>query len=50
MKTKTSKSKPSEFTISSAELSRFGMGVMNKALKVVNSAKKGRITIKIERE
>jgi len=50
MKTKTSKSKPREFTISSAELSRFGMGVMNKALKVVNTAKKGRITIKIERE
>ncbi len=50
MKTKTSKSKPREFTISSAELSRFGMGVMSKALKVVNTAKKGRITIKIERE
>ncbi len=48
MKTKTSK--PREFTISSAELSRFGTGVMNKALKVVNTAKKGRITIKIERE
>ncbi len=50
MKTKISKSKPREFTISSAELSRLGMGVMNKALKVVNSAKKGKITIKIERE
>ena len=50
MKTKTLKSKPREFTISSAELSRFGTGVMNKALKVVNTAKKGRITIKIERE
>ena len=50
MKTKTSKSKPREFTISSAELSRFGIGVMSKALKVVNTAKKGRITIKIERE
>ncbi len=48
MKTKTSK--PRELTISSAELSRFGAGVMNKALKVVNSAKKGKITIKIERE
>jgi len=48
MKSKTSKSR--EFTISSAELSRFGTGVMNKALKVVNSAKKGKITIKIERE
>ncbi len=43
-------SKPKELTISSAELSRFGMGVMDKALKVVNSAKKGKITIKIERE
>ncbi len=48
MKTKTTK--PRELTISSAELSRFGIGVMNKALKVVNSAKKGKITIKIERE
>ncbi len=48
MKTKTTK--PRELTISSAELSRFGTGVMNKALKVVNTAKKGRITIKIERE
>ena len=48
MKTKTTK--PRELTISSAELSRFGTGVMNKALKVVNSAKKGKITIKLERE
>ena len=48
MKTKTSK--PRELTISSAELSRFGTGVMNKALKIVNTAKKGKITIKLERE
>lgn len=48
MKSKTSKSR--ELTISSAELSRFGMGVMDKALKIVNSAKKSRITIKLERE
>jgi len=50
MKRKTSKSKPREFTISSAELSRFGMGVMNRALRVINSAKKGKITIKLERD
>jgi len=50
MNRKISKSKPREFTISSAELSRFGIGVMNKALKVVNSAKKGKITIRLERE
>ncbi len=50
MKRKTSKSKPREFSISSTELSRFGMGVMNKALKVVNSAKKGKITIRLEQE
>jgi len=50
MKTKTSKSKPREFTISSAELSRFGMGVMNRALKVVSSAKKSKITVRLERE
>ncbi len=48
MKTKTSK--PRELTISSAELSRFGIGVMNKALKVVNAAKKGKITIKLEKQ
>jgi hypothetical protein len=49
MKTKTSKSKPRELTISTAELSRFGMGVMDKALKVVNTAKKGKITIRVEK-
>ncbi len=49
MKSKTSKSKPRELTSSSMELSRFGMGVMNKALKVVNTAKKGKITIRLER-
>ena len=49
MKTKTSKSKPRELTISSAELTRFGMGVMSKALKVVNTAKKGKITIRVEK-
>ena len=48
MKTKTSKTR--ELTISSAELSRFGIGVMNKALKVVNAAKKGKITIKLEKQ
>ena len=48
MKTKTS-TKPKELTISSAELSRFGMGVMNRAIKVVNTAKKGKITIRLER-
>ena len=48
MKTKTSKSR--ELTISSAELSRFGIGVMNKALKIVNAAKKGKITIKLEKQ
>ncbi len=50
MKQNTSKSNPKEITISSAEISRFGMRVMDRAMKVVNSAKKGKITIKIERE
>jgi len=49
MKTKKSKSQPREFTLSTAELSRFGMGVMDKALKVVNTAKKGKITIRVEK-
>ncbi len=50
MKTKTTKSKLREFTISSTELSRFGIGVMNRAIKVVNSAKKSKITIRFEKE
>ena len=50
MKSKTSKSKPRELTLSTSELSRFGMGVMSRALKVVNTAKKGKITIRVERE
>ncbi len=50
MKRNTSKSKPRELTISSAELSRFGIGVMNRALKVVNTAKKGKITIRLEKQ
>jgi len=49
MKTKKSKTQPRELTISTAELSRFGVGVMNKALKVVNTAKKGKITIRVEK-
>lgn len=50
MKRKTTKSKPRELTISTAELSRFGMGVMNRALRVVNTAKKGKITIRLEKQ
>jgi len=49
MKAQTTKSKPRELTISTAELSKFGMGVMSKALKIVNTAKKGKITIRLER-
>ncbi|MDH3312880.1 MAG: hypothetical protein OEM28_07000 [Nitrosopumilus sp.] len=50
MKSKTLKSNPREFTLSTAELSRFGIGVMSRVLKVVNTAKKGKITIRVERE
>jgi len=42
--------KPKEFTISAAELSRLGMGVKSRALKVVDTAKKGKITIRLERQ
>jgi hypothetical protein len=45
MKQKTTKTKSKELTISSADLSRFGMGVMNRALKVVNTAKKVRLQL-----
>lgn len=51
MKRKASKStKSREVTISAGEISRFGMGVMSRALKVVNTAKKGKITIRLEKE
>ena len=50
MQRKTKSNKAKEVTLSVAELSKFGMGVMNRALKVANTAKKGKITIKVERE
>jgi len=50
MKQNTTKIKSRELTISSAELSKFGMGVMSKALKIVDVAKKGKITIKLEKQ
>ena len=43
MKTKTSKVK--ELTISTAELSRFGMGVMSRALKILNTQKKVKLPL-----
>jgi hypothetical protein len=46
---KTKKSKPKELVISTAELPKLGMSVMNKALKVANTAKKGKITIRVEK-
>lgn len=45
---KTNKSKPREVTISAAELSKIGAEVKDRALKVVNSAKKGKITIRLQ--
>ena len=45
MKRKTTTNQPKEFVISAAELSRLGMGVMFKAYKVVDTTKKGKITI-----
>jgi len=50
MKRKATKSKPRELTISTTELSRFGIVVMNRAIKVVNTAKKGKITIRVEQQ
>lgn len=48
MKAKSAKqSKSKEITISATELSRLGMGIMN---KVVDTAKKGKITIRLEKE
>jgi len=51
MKRKTEPTnQPKEFTISATELSRLGMGVMSRALKIVDTAKKGKITIRFERQ
>jgi hypothetical protein len=50
MKQNTAKTKPRELIISSAEISRFGMGVMSRALKIVDAAKKGKIIIKLEKQ
>ena len=46
---KTKKSKPKKPVISTTELSKFGMSVMNKALKVANTTKKGKITIRVKK-
>lgn len=51
MKRKDSKTnRTKEITISAAELTRFGVGIMHRALKVANTAKKGKITIRLEKE
>jgi len=49
MKTKNSK-KQREMVISAPDLIKFGMGVMIRAIKVVNSAKKSKLTIRLEKE
>jgi len=38
-----------EFTISVSELSKFGSDLMTKASKVIDTAKKGKITIRLEK-
>lgn len=48
MKKITDQRKSKEFTISVTELSRFGRGIRAKALKVADTAKKGKIIIRIE--
>jgi len=50
MQRKTTKTKSKEFTISVAGLSRLGIGIKVRALKVVDTAKKGKITIRIEKQ
>jgi hypothetical protein len=49
MKRKTSKSNPRELTISTTEGSRVDMEVKSRALKVGNTAKQGKITIRLEK-
>jgi len=50
MQRKTTTAKSKEFTISAVELPRLGMGIMVRALKVVDTAKKGKITIRLEKQ
>ena len=50
MKRKTTTNKPKEFIISEAELSKPEMGVMPNIPNVVNNTKKGKNTIKLERQ
>ena len=50
MKRKTTTNKPKEFVISEADLSKPEMGVMPNTPNVVNNTKKGKITIKLERQ
>lgn len=50
MKRKSKSSKSKEVSISAAEITRFGMGVMSKALNVVNTAKKSKLTIRLDQE
>ena len=49
-KTTEKSSKGKEITISASELTRLGMGIKTRALNAVNTARKGKITIKLERE
>ncbi len=50
MKRKTTTNKPKEFVISEADLSKPEMGVMPNTPNVVNNTKKGKNTIKLERQ
>ena len=50
MQRKTTTTKSKEFTISAAELSKPEMGVIPNTPNVVNTTKKGKNTIKLERQ
>ena len=50
MKRKTTTNQPKEFVISEAELSKPEMGIVSNTLKVVNTTKKGKNTIKLDRQ
>ena len=50
MKRKAKPSKSKEVSISAAEITKFGLGVMSKALNVVNTAKKSKLTIRLDQE
>ena len=50
MNKNTKSRKQKTVVLSAAQMTKFGMGVLTRAVKVMNTAKKSKITIKLEEE